>query len=169
MRRLPVIRHRTANHVRAAYRACRDGVEKTRWHAIWLLLRTDTPRTPAQVAEVVGVSVVSIRAALRRWNEHGPEGLTDRRAANRGRPKLSDDRRAELLAALKSRPTDGGLWSGPKVARFAAVRWGVVVRPETGWRWLRKLGFTLQVPRPSHPRAADPPTQKRWKKTYVGA
>ena len=52
MRRLPVVRHRTANQVRAAYRACSGGVEKTRWHAIWLLLRTDTPRTPAQVADL---------------------------------------------------------------------------------------------------------------------
>src|SRR6185436_6596611 len=100
MRRLPVMRHRTVNRVRAAYRACRDGVEKTRWHAIWLLLRTDVARTPAQVAEVVGVSVQSVRAALRRWNEHGPEGLTDRRAANRGRPRLSDEQRTEPFAAL---------------------------------------------------------------------
>jgi transposase len=169
MRRLPVSRHRTANQVRAEYRACRDGVEKTRWHVIWLLLRTDEPRTPARVAEVVGASVVRARSTLRRWNEHGPEGLTDRRTANRGRPKLSDDQRAKLFATLKKRPPDGGLWSGPKVARFAAVRWGVVVRPETGWRWLRTLGFTLQVPRPSHPRAAHPPTQKQWKKTCAGA
>ncbi len=93
MRRLPVIHHRTAKQVRAAFRACRVGVEKTRWHVIWLLLRTDVPRIPNQVAEVVGVSCVSVRATLRRWNEHGPQGLTDRRAANRGRPRLSDDQR----------------------------------------------------------------------------
>jgi transposase len=168
MRRVPVSRHRTANRAWAAYRACRDPAEKARWHAIWLLLRTDPPRTPAQVAEVVGVSVVSVRATLHRWNEHGPEGLADRRAANRGRPRLSDDRQAGLLAALKRRPPDGGLWSGPKAARYAADRWGVRVRPETGWRWLRKLGFTLQVPRPGHPRSADPPARRRWKKTCGG-
>ncbi len=166
MRRLPVIRHRSATRARAAYRACRDGVEKTRWHAIRLLLRTDVPRTPAPV--VGGSSGCRSRAfGPRRWNEHGPEGLTDRRATNRGRPRLSDEQRAELFAALQKRPPDGGLWSGPKVARYAD-RWGVVVRPETGWRWLRKLGFTLQVPRPRHPRSADPPTQKRWKKTRAG-
>jgi transposase len=169
MRRLSVGRHRTANQAWAKYRACRNGVEKTRWHALWLLLRTDQPRTPAEVAEIVGVSAVSVRATLHRWNQHGPEGLTDRRAANRGRPRLSDDQRAALFAALKKRPPDGGLWSGPKVARYAAGRWGVFVRPETGWRWLRKLGFTLQVPRPSHPRKADLPTRERWKKTYAGA
>ena len=167
MRRLPVIRHRTARQARAAYRACRNPTEKARWHAVWLLLRTDSPRTPAQVAEVVGASAVCVRAALRRWNERGPEGLTDRRVANRGRPRLSHEQLAELLAPHKKTPHDGGLWSGPKVARYAADRWGVRVRPETGWRWLRKLGFTLQVPRPSHPRAADPPARRRWKKTYA--
>jgi transposase len=165
MRRLPVTRHRTPNQAWAKYRACRNGVEKTRWHAIWLLLRTDRPRTPAQVAEVVGVSVISVRAALNRWNEQGPEGLADRRATNRGQPVLSDAQRAELFAALKKRPPDGGLWSGSKVAGYAADRWGVTVRPQTGWRWLRELGFTLQVPRPSHPRSADPSTRRRWKKT----
>lgn len=169
MRRLSVSRHRTPTQARSEYRRCRNGVEKARWHAIWLLLRTDHPRTPAQVAEVVGMSAVGVRAILRRWNEHGPPGLTDRRASNCGHPTLSDDRRAELFAALKRRPPDGGLWSGPKVARYAADRWGVRVRPETGWRWLRKLGFTLQVPRPSHPHAADAPTRRRWKKTCAGA
>jgi transposase len=165
MRRLSVSRHRTANQAWAKYRACRNTVEKTRWHAVWLLLRTDQPRTPAQVAQVVGVSVISVRATLHRWNEHGPQGLTDRRANNRGSPKLSDARRAELLAAVKKRPPDGGLWSGPKVVRYVAARWGVTARPQTGWRWLRRLGFTLQAPRPSHPKAADPATRKRWKKT----
>ena len=169
MLRLSAIRRRTVNHARARYRACRNGIEKARWHAIWLLLRTDVPRTPAQVAEVVGMSAVGVRAILRRWNEHGPQGLSDRRASNRGRPALSEDRRAELFAALKRRPPDGGLWSGPKVARYVRDRWGVEVRSETGWRWLRALGFTLQVPRPSHPRAADRPSRQRWKKTCAGA
>ncbi|HJZ56685.1 MAG TPA: helix-turn-helix domain-containing protein [Gemmataceae bacterium] len=134
MRRLPVIRHRTANQAWAQYRACRNNVEKTRWHAIWLLLRTDRHRTPTQVAEVVGVSLISVRAELNRWNEHGPEGLAERRATNQGRPTLSDAQRAELFAALKKRPPEGGLWSGSDVARYATDRWGVAVRPQTGWR-----------------------------------
>jgi transposase len=165
MRRLSVIRHRTANQAWAKYRAGRNPVEKIRWHTIWLLLRTDQPRTPAQVAQIVGVSAVSVRATLHRWNEHGPQGLTDQRANNRGAPRLSATQQAELFAALKKRPPDGGLWSGPKVVRYVAERWDVAVRPQTGWRWLRKLGFTLQVPRPSHPNKADPATRKRWKKT----
>ena len=165
MRRLPVTRHRTPRQAWSKYRACRHPVEKVRWHLIWLLLRTDEPRTPAQAAAVVGVSVITARAVLHRWNDHGPTGLGDRRAANGGRPRLTPDQRTALFAALKNRPPDGGLWTGPKVAVYVRERWGVVVRPQTGWRWLVELGFTLQVPRPTHPRAADRPARRRWKKT----
>jgi len=165
MQRLPVLRHRTARQAGVKYRSCRHPVEKTRWHLVWLLLREDEPRTPARAAEAVGVSVITARTVLKRWNAHGPEGLADRRAGNRGRPRLTDDQRDALFAALKGRPPDGGLWNGPKVARYVQDRWGVAVRPQTGWRWLRGLGFTLQVPRPSHPRSADPATRARWKKT----
>ncbi|SRR5579885_1327678 len=162
MQRLPVTRHRTARQAWAKYRSCRHPVEKTRWHLIWLLLRTDEPRTPAQAAAVVGVSVITARAVLHRWNASGPAGLADGRAGNRGKPALTDGQRADLFAALKRRPPDGGLWTGPKVARYVRDRWAVRVAPQTGWRWLRDLGFTLQVPRPSHPRSASPGVRRRW-------
>ena len=165
MRRLAVERRLTADQARARYRACARPVEKTRWHALWLLLRPDRPRTPAQVADTVGLSVIAVRHALRRWNHLGPDGLADRRRGNGATPRLTPDQRAALRSAFRKRPPDGGLWSGPQVARYARDRWGVQVRQQTGWQWLRDLGFTLQVPRPSHPRAADAAARRRWKKT----
>ena len=157
-------RHRTADQARARFRACPCPVEKTRWHALWLLLRTDEPRTPAQVANLVGLSVIAVRYVLRRCNRLGPDGLTDRRRGNGAAPRLTTDQRAALRSALRKRPPDGGLWSGPKVARYVRGRWGVRVTPQAGWLWLRELGFTLQVPRPSHPRAAEAAARRRWKK-----
>jgi transposase len=168
MARVPFVRHRTAHQIRAQYRACRHPVEKTRWHAVWLLARTDEPRTPAQVAALVGLSDVTVRAVLHRWNAAGPGGLTDGRRGNGSEPKLSVRRRDALYVALQKRPPDGGVWTGPKVARYVRDRWGVSVGPVTGWRWLRDLGFTLQVPRPSHPRSADRPDRRAWKKTCGG-
>jgi transposase len=168
MKRLPVKRHLTADQARAKYRACRHLVEKTRWHAIWLLLHGHPPRSPAAVAGVVGLSAITVRDALRRWNAHGPGGLADRRQGNGAQPKLTAGQRAELFAALKRRHPDGGLWTGPKVAGFVRERWGVAVCPQTGWQWLRDLGFTLQVPRPSHPRTAAAAARARWKKTCAG-
>jgi len=54
MGRIAFVRHRTVNQILNKYRACRHPIEKVRWHAVWLLARTDEPRTPAQVAGVVG-------------------------------------------------------------------------------------------------------------------
>jgi transposase len=165
MARLPFVRHLTERQILRKYRACRHPVEKTRWHALWLLSRADEDRTPARVADLVGLSAVTVRGVLHRWNAHGPGGVADRRKDNGADPKLTPRQRDALFTALKGRPPDGGLWSGPEVARYVRDRWGVTVRPETGWRWLVKLGFTLQVPRPSHPRSADPPARRAWKKT----
>jgi transposase len=161
MRRLPVIRHRTAGQARAKYRACRHPVEKTRWHLVWLLLRDDT-LSCERAGPLVGLSDTRGRGILKRWNAHGPDGLADRRKANKSAGKLTPERQAEAFDALRKEPPDGGLWSGPKLARFVRDRWGVEVCPQTGWRWLRKLGFRLVVPRPRHPKAATPEEQKEW-------
>lgn len=168
MNRIPFVRHLPAAKLRYKYRACRHPVEKIRWHALWLLARADEPRTPAQVAGVVGLSDVTVRAVLHRWNADGPDGVVDARRGNGSASKLSTRRRAALYAALQRRPPDGGLWTGPKVARYVRDRWGVEVGPVTGWRWLRDLGFSLQVPRPSHPKSADRPARRRWEKTCDG-
>jgi transposase len=168
MVRIPFTRHLPVPKLRYRYVSCRHPVEKPRWHALWLLARTDALRTPAQVADVVGLSAVTVRAVLHRWNAHGPEGVADRRKGNGSDPRLTARRRDALYAAPQKRPPDGGVWTGPKVARYVKTRWAVPVGPVTGWRWLRDLGFTLQVPRPSHPKAADPPARRAWKKTCGG-
>jgi len=158
--RIPFVRHRTANQLRQKDRAGRHPVEKVRWHAVWLLARTDAPRTPAQVAAVVGLSGVTVRAVLHRGNASGLDGRTDGRKGNGSEPKRTARRRAARYAALRKRPPDGGVWTGPKVGRSVEGRWGVAVGPVTGWRWLRDLGFTFPVPRPSHPKAADRPRHR---------
>ena len=162
MPRIAFVRHRTAKQIRAKYRACRHPVEKVRWHALWLLARTDEPRTPAQAAGSVGPAAVTVRAVLHRWNARGPAGVADGRRGNGSPPKLTARRRDALHAALQGRPPDGGLWSGPKVADFVRDRFGVEVWPQTGWQWLKDLGFRLVVPRPRHPKAATPEQQRVW-------
>jgi transposase len=105
------------------------------------------------------------RTILRRWNAEGPGGLANRRpAANSGKPKLTTGQQAELYDALQRRPPVGGLWTGPRVAAYARNRFVVAVRPETGWRWLTRLGFSLQVPRPRNPKAATAEEQRGWKR-----
>jgi len=129
-------------------------------------IRLDDDRVAAAVDRVAAMAGANGAPEVSWWVGEltTPAGLADRRASNRGRPRLTDDQRGELLAALKGRPPDGGLWSGPKVAAFVRARWAVRVCPQTGWQWLKDLGFTLQVPRPTHPRAATPGSRRRWGK-----
>jgi transposase len=165
--RLPIAPHLSPEEVARRYRACRDGVEKTHWQILWLLTRTTDPPTPAGVAAQVGLTPAWVRTVLKRWNAEGPAGLADRRAAkNGGRPKLSAEQQAALFEALQGRPADGGLWTGPKVAAYVLDRWGLAVCKQTGWGWLRDLGFSPQVPRPKNPGAASEEEQRAWKRRH---
>jgi transposase len=165
--RLPIVPHLSPDEIAHRYRTCRGGLEKTHWQLLWLLTRTDTPPTPATVAAQVGLTAAWVRTVLKRWNAEGPGGLADRRAAtNGGRSKLTAAQQAELYAAVQQRPPDGGLWTGPKVAAYVRTRWGITVCQQTGWGWLRRLGFSLQVPRPKDPGAATEEQQRAWKRRH---
>lgn len=162
MKRLPVVAHLTPEEIDGRYRDCTDAAEKTRWHVLWLVTRPDQPVSATAAAKLVGYTPAWGRAILRRYNAHGPDALHDGRRDNGADPKLTPGQQAELFAALRREAPDGGLWSGPKVAAFVKGRFGVEVWPQTGWQWLKDLGFRLVVPRPKHPKAATPEEQKEW-------
>jgi transposase len=165
--RLPIVLHLTPEQIFRRYRACRGGVEKTHWHLIWLLARPERPLAPAEAATQLGLSAVWARAILKRWNAEGPAGLADRRKGGcGGHSKLATDQQIDLWAALQQPPPDGGVWTGPKVKGYVHDRFGVVIGKPTGWRWLRGLGFSLQVPRPCHPKAASAAEQQAWKRGH---
>src|SRR3954452_6681759 len=90
---------------------------------------------------------------LARYNAHGPEALGDLRRRNGSAPSVL---RPELLARLPERlaapPSDGGLWTGPKVARWMAGELGLAaVLPQRGWEALKAIKWSVQKPRPRHP------------------
>jgi transposase len=74
------------------------------------------------------------------------------------------EQQIDLWAVLQQTPPDGGLWTGPKVAAYVRDRWGVYVCKQTGWEWLVSLGFSVQVPRPRHSKAASEAVQQAWKR-----
>jgi len=166
---IPVIPHLGPSTIDHRYRSCQDPHEKTRWHVIWLLTRPEPVRSAHAASKLVGMSSAWAAEILKRWNAHGPAGLLDGRRENGQQPLLSARRQTALAAALRDRAPDGGLWTGPKVGQYVRGRWGITINPATGWKWLKRLGFTLQVPRPSHPKAASPAEQGRWKKSPAAA
>ncbi|CAN5900287.1 hypothetical protein BH23PLA1_BH23PLA1_34910 [soil metagenome] len=164
-KRLPIVLHLPPEKIARRYRSCRSGVEKTHWQVLGLLTRPENPLSLALAAEQVGLSAVWVRTLIKRWNAQGPDGLVDRRAVtNGGHCKLSTDQQIDLWDTLQHPPPDGGLWTGPKVAADVRDRWGITICIQTGWNWLRGLGFSLQGPRPHHPEAATPTQQRAWKR-----
>ncbi len=147
-KRIQLKEHLRTEELEARYRAARDAVERSHYQIIWLLSQRKLTR---EVAEVTGYSDTWIQQIARRYNRCGAEGLGDGRHSNSGgQPVLSIELRDELVRALDEQPSDGGVWTGPKVAEWIARKVGRTVNKRTGWVYLKRLGYSPKVPRPAH-------------------
>lgn len=164
MPRLQLMPHLTYDQLTERFRRCPDGHQKARWQALWLLSRPQAPYSAAQAAAIVGLTADGVRKLIHRYNAGGPAAV-ERNAGGQGRaPRLSAAQQEQLKAELLGRAPDGGLWTGPKLARRIAQLTGQPMHKATGWEWLRKLGFTPQRPRPRNTQAASAEEQAAWKK-----
>ncbi|HEV7129456.1 MAG TPA: winged helix-turn-helix domain-containing protein [Ktedonobacterales bacterium] len=92
--------------------------------------------------------------------------MGDRRRQRRGPVYLlTAEQQAVLAQTLEGAGPDGGLWSGPQVAMWMSAQLGRRVWPQTGWVYLRRLGFTPHRPRPRHVKA-DADAQATFKKGH---
>ena len=166
-KRLELSPHATTEELEHLYKMTKDPVERSHLQIVWLL--GEGKRTE-EVSEVTGYSLGWVRRIARRYNEWGVEGLGDRRHSNPGakeRALLDETGEEELLEALQGPPPaflGGGMWSGPKVALWIAKRNGSEkVHVQRGFEYLRKVGMSPQVPRPSNARA-EPSEREAFKK-----
>ena len=166
--RFAVAAHLSADELAARYRAARDPVERSRWQMIWLLI---CGRSLKEVAAVTGFSSRWIREVVKHYNATGAPALADQRHRNAGAAPLLDAAgRQALDAALQKPPSDGGLWTGRKVAQWIAEHLGRspgAIPPKRGWVYLRRLDYTPRVPRPRHAKAADPAAQAAFQKRFT--
>jgi transposase len=165
-KRLELSPHASTQELEHRYRQAKDPVERSHRQIVWLL---SEGRTTKEVCEVTGYSPGWVRRIARRYNERGVEGLGDRRHGNPGakeRALLDEEGQQELRAALEEAPPGGGLWSGPKVARWIEQRAGLErVHVQRGFEYLRKVGMSPQVPRPSNAKGADSEEREAFKKS----
>ncbi len=150
------------------YRKASDPVLRTHLLMVWRMSLGDSV---GEVARMVGYSEKWTREIARRYEEQGVEGLGDRRHGNPGakeRALLDEEGQAELRAALlEGSPPGGGMWSGPKVARWIEQKTGLEkVHAQRGWEYLRKVRMSPQVPRPSNAQGADASEREAFKKTF---
>lgn len=152
-----VVTHLNLDKLEQRYRKTTDPIERSHLQIIWLLAQGKRVR---EVAEVTGYCPNWIRILARRCNQAGPEALLDQRQHNKGAPcLLSEEQQGRLPHLLEHPPADGGLWSGPKVARWMGEQLGRKVHPQRGWDYLKRVNFSLQIPRPRHHKA-DPAEQE---------
>ncbi len=148
------------------YRKATDSVLRTHLLMVWRMSLGDSV---GEVAQMVGYSEKWTREIARRYESEGVEGLGDRRHGNPGakeRALLDEEGQAQLREALlEEAPPGGGMWSGPKVARWIAEKTGMEkVHVQRGWEYLRKVGMSPQVPRPSNAKGASASEREAFKK-----
>ena len=165
-KRIELSPHATTEELEHRYRKAKDPVARSHHQIVWLL--SEGKRTE-EVCEVTGYSPGWVRKIARRYNERGLQGLGDRRHRNPGakqRALLDEEGQAELRKALlEGSPPVGGMWSGPKVARWIEQRNGLEkVHAQRGFEYLRKVGMSPKVPRPSNAKGADPSEREAFKK-----
>jgi transposase len=161
-KRLHLEEHFSAQELEERYRKARDPVERSHYQIVWLLAQGKLTR---EVADATGYSPEWIREVCRRYNEGGAQGVGDRRHRNPGAsPLLSAQEQRELSEALKEPPQDGGMWNSRKVAEWIEHKTGRRVKAQRGWEYLRRLGYSPQVPRPVHA-GANKQEQEAFKKS----
>ena len=157
-----IVGHLSVADLEARYRAAPDVTEARHFQAIWLLAQG---RTVLEASEVLALVPRWVTQLAARYNASGPGALGDRRRRNgRMASLLTEDVLAALAKRVRTPPDDGGAWTGPKVAAWVARHLGLAeVHPQRGWEALKRIGWSIQAPRPRHARAATPEQRAAFK------
>jgi putative transposase len=112
----------------------------------------------------------TLRDWVHRFNEHGPEGLIDRKSTG-PKPKLASEQLATLKAIVRAGPdpTNDGVvrWRCGDLVKLIKARFDVDYHVNSVGRLLHSLGFSHVSARPRHPKQ-DPEVIEDFKKTSHG-
>lgn len=149
-----VVAHLTTDELEQRYRKADDPVERSHLQIVWRLSRGKHVR---EVAEATGYCANWIRIVARRYNQHGPAVLADQRQHNKGASSLLTGEHQHQLqqAASRKLPLMAACGLAQRSESRMGGRTGRTIHPQRGWEYLKRLGFSLQVPRPRHHKA-DP-------------
>ena len=158
-----IVEHLPVEELEARYRAARGATEARHLQAIWLLAQG---RTVLDVAGVLAFAPRWVEELAARYNASGPEALGGQRRRNgRTASVLTGAVLSALAERLRAPPGDGGAWTGPKAALWMARHLGLErVHPQRGWEALKRVRWSVQAPRPRHPRAATAEQRAEFKR-----
>jgi transposase len=122
-------------------------------------------------AEIGAMDRQTLRDWVHRFNEKGPEGLTNGKAPG-PTPKLSLEQKQELKRIVESKPdpAKNGVvrWRCVDLRHIIKERFDVDLDEVSIGRILKELGFAHLSPRPQHPKQ-DPQAIEAFKKTFLCA
>jgi transposase len=157
--------HLTSDELAHRYKTATSARDARHWQLLW---HVSLKNTIQNAASITALPYDSARNLIRKYNLHGPESIPDKRKTRSHTPReplLDQTQRHKLFRALQAPHPDGGLWTGPKVAAWIQRETGRKrVRPQLGWMYLKRLGFSLRRPRPRHERA-NPQEHEAFKKS----
>jgi hypothetical protein len=133
--------HFSPSDLRDKYRNSKDPVEARRWHFLW---KVALGWTVTKSALAVGISQSYGWKILKNYNAKGLEGVKNEKKNSQehsrgSKPLLSAEQLQKLREEIKKQPSDGGIWTGPKVARWIEKEIGIEkVWNQRGWDYLNK-------------------------------
>ena len=145
--------HYSSNELKQKYLKNQDLVESRRWHLLW---KMSLGWTIKNSAIAVGINYDYAKEILKEYNNLGEKGVINLKREPRkhtgGKKSLLTEKQLHKLAIeLNSRPSDGGIWTGTKVARWLEKETGIEkVWNQRGWDYLKKLRYSWQSPRAKH-------------------
>ncbi len=159
-----IVQHLSLEDPQASVRSAADATQARHVQAIWLLAQG---HSVCDVADWLAFVPRRVEQPAARYNARGPQALGDQRRHNGRKPQLLTQAvLAALAERLRAPPEDGGLCSGPKAAAWMAAHLGLEKgHPQRGWEALKRIGWSVQTPRPRHPRGATPDQQAAFQKT----
>ena len=163
-RQIHLSTHLSVAALEQRYREAHEPHERSWWQILWLLAKGHSTRA---IAESTGYTRAWIGQIAKRYNEHGSDGMHNRRHTTSWRaPRmLSTEQQEELVQALAGPAPDGAKrWRARDVADWMSATLGRPVATQRGWDYLQRLKHSQQVPRPRHA-LADPEQQETFKKS----
>ncbi len=149
---VPLRRDFDARHLRKLASRCKDARQSRR---LLSLAAVYDGMSRGEAARIGGMDRQTLRDWVHRFNEEGPDGLTNRKGAGRTR-YLSDVQMKELGEIVETGPdpaVDGVVrWRRIDLKRVIEARFGVIYSERGISRLLGELGFAHISARPQHPR-----------------
>src|SRR5262245_12931695 len=100
MSRVQLMPHLSHEELAERFRHCRDGRQKARWQALWLLARPEQPLSTGRAAPLVGLTADAIRKLVHRYNRGGPAAVERNAGGHGAAPRLSPGQQHQLKAEL---------------------------------------------------------------------